>query len=91
MTLSSIIQDARVLPRMPSATQQHWLGANCARADDCTFFDSRVGESSRARAINVRAEDRLGQDEMLRLFFTAVVCALTLLPAGAQTSGRRPG
>jgi hypothetical protein len=43
------------------------------------------------RAINVRASDRLGQDEMLRLFFTAAVCALTLLPAGAQTSGRRPG
>ena len=32
----------------------------------------------------MRASDRLGQDEMLRLFFTAVVCALTLLPAGAQ-------
>jgi hypothetical protein len=41
--------------------------------------------------LNVRASDRLGQDEMLRLFFIAVVCALTLLPAGAQTSGRRPG
>src|ERR1700746_3638152 len=32
MTLSSIIQGARVLPTLPSATQRHWLVANCARA-----------------------------------------------------------
>src|ERR1700741_587763 len=31
MILFSIIQGARVLPSLPSATQRHWLGANCAR------------------------------------------------------------
>src|SRR5258707_421735 len=50
MTLSSIIQGARMLPTLPSATQRHWLGANCAAlAHSCSITPSERGATQAGR------------------------------------------